>query len=62
MARILTVISERKKVRDNYRKHLEDEYVEEQRQHLMSKVEELKGTEQYELEMNENIKVPKIDQ
>ena len=47
MARILTVISERKKVRENYRKHLEDEYVEEQQKHLVAKIEELKGTQEY---------------
>jgi len=29
MARILTILSERKKVRESYRSQLEDEYVEE---------------------------------
>lgn len=32
MARLLTVVNERKKIRENYRKHLEDNYVREQRQ------------------------------
>ena len=31
MARLLTVINERKKICEDYRKHLEDEYVEKQR-------------------------------
>lgn len=32
MARLLTTLSQRKKVRDEYKKQLEDEYVEKQRQ------------------------------
>lgn len=32
MARLLTILAQRKKVREEYKKQLEDEYVEKQRQ------------------------------
>ena len=38
MARLLTVLSERKKLRDSYRKQLENEYVERKRQEELSKI------------------------
>lgn len=38
MARLLTVVSERKKVRDDYRRQLEDEYVAEKRTEYTTQV------------------------
>lgn len=40
MARLLTVINERKKVCENYRKQLEEEYIEKQRKVYEKKLEE----------------------
>jgi len=31
MARLLTIVNERKKLRNEYRRHLEDEYIERQK-------------------------------
>jgi len=42
MARILTILSERKKVRDGYRHHLEQQYMEEQNKYLESHIESIK--------------------
>ncbi|KRX08671.1 Ribosomal protein L29 [Pseudocohnilembus persalinus] len=40
MARLLTVVNERKQVREHYRKYLEDEYVKEQREIFEQKLKE----------------------
>lgn len=40
MSRLLTVVNERKKVRDDYRKSLEDEYVQAQRKIYEEKLRE----------------------
>lgn len=39
MARLLTVMSERKKLRETYRRRLEDEYVEKKRQEELEKIQ-----------------------
>jgi hypothetical protein len=38
MARVLTVVAERTKVRENYRTQLEDEYAERKRQEELAKL------------------------
>ena len=40
MARLLTVVNERKKIREQYRRHLEEEYIAEQRQAYEQKLAE----------------------
>lgn len=45
MARLLTIINERKVALKNYRKYLEDQYVEKKRQEFLANVEDQKEYE-----------------
>jgi hypothetical protein len=46
MARLLTIVNERKKLRNEYRKYLEDQYIEkkkgEEKEELLKKIEEMR--------------------
>ena len=56
MARLLTVVNERKKLRGEYRRHLEDQYIAER------KAEEKKQYEEEILEMRkQGMKTPMLE-
>lgn len=58
MARLLTVLSERKRVREDYKKMLQDDYVEKKRQ---EDIEKIQGMMIYYLELERNkVEVPPI--
>ncbi|KAL4470263.1 hypothetical protein ABPG74_011874 [Tetrahymena malaccensis] len=48
MARLLTVVNERKQIRENYRKHLEEEYVAQQREQYEKLLQEEKEKNKYQ--------------
>eukprot|EP01016_Furgasonia_blochmanni_P031845 TRINITY_DN3286_c0_g2_i1.p1 TRINITY_DN3286_c0_g2~~TRINITY_DN3286_c0_g2_i1.p1 ORF type:complete len:277 (+),score=54.39 TRINITY_DN3286_c0_g2_i1:103-933(+) len=54
MARLLTVVNERKKVREEYRRHLEEEYLEKKRAEYMK---QLRADEEAK---NNQVRVPQI--
>ncbi|EAR89581.2 39-S ribosomal protein L47 (macronuclear) [Tetrahymena thermophila SB210] len=48
MARLLTVVNERKQIRENYRKHLEEEYVAKQREQYEKLLQEEQEKNKYQ--------------